>query len=74
MIKWTKLQIPDCFIQDPNLIYIVPCDDGSKILFKGEACLVEDKTVEEIIDKFNSVGCTSFQLTKEEIETLLKEN
>lgn len=27
---------------------------------------------EEILDKFNSIGCTSFLLTKEELEKLIK--
>ena len=27
---------------------------------------------EEILDKFNSIGCTSFRLTKEELEKLIK--
>ena len=27
---------------------------------------------EEILDKFNSIGCTNFRLTKEELEKLLK--
>ena len=73
MIKWTKLPFPDCLTQDPTLIYIVPCDEGSKIWFKGEECLVEDTTVQEVINKFNTVGCTSFRLTKEEIEKTIEE-
>lgn len=28
---------------------------------------------EEVLDKFNSIGCTSFILTKEELENLIKE-
>lgn len=70
MIEWTKLNLPENLIHDLNLIYVVPCDDGSEIWFNGEKCIVEDKTVLEIIDKFNATGCTSFQFTKEEIEEL----
>jgi hypothetical protein len=73
MIEWTKLSTPDCLTQDPNLVYIVPYDEGSKIWFKGEECRIEDATVQEIIDKFNTIGCTSFQLTKEEIEIMIEE-
>lgn len=73
MIKWTKLPYPDCLTQDPNLIYVIPCDEGSQIWFEGERCLVEDTTVQEIMDKFNTIGCTSFRLTKEEIEKMIEE-
>ncbi len=73
MIKWTKLPFPDCLTQDPNLIYVVPCEEGSQIWFDGERCTVEDATVMEIVDKLNSIGCTSFQLTKEEIEKIIEE-
>ena len=73
MTKWTKLPVPDCLTQDPNLIYVIPCDEGSQIWFEGERCLVEDVMVQEIIDKFNTIGCTSFQLTKEEIEKMIEE-
>ena len=73
MIEWTKLPIPDCLIQDPNLIYVIPCNEGSKIWFKGEECRIEDATVLEVIDKFNSIGCTSFQLSKKDIEKMIEE-
>ena len=68
MIKWTKLSFLNCYVQDPNLVYVIPCDEGSQIWFNGERCLVQ-----EIIDKFNSIGCTSFRLTKEEIEKMIEE-
>ena len=73
MIKWTKLSFLNCYVQDPNLVYVIPCDEGSQIWFNGERCLVEDVTVQEIIDKFNTIDCTSFQLTKEEIEKMIEE-
>ena len=74
MIKWTKLNLPENLIHNPNLIYIVPRYNGSEIWFNDEKCIIENKTVLEIIDKFNATGCTSFQLSKKEIEELLKEN
>ena len=73
MIKWTKLPTPECLTQDPNLVYVVPGDKCSKIWFKGEECRIEGVTVQEVIDKFNAIGCTSFQLSKEEIEKMIEE-
>lgn len=73
MIKWTKLPYPDCLTQDPNLVYVIPCDEGSQILYKGEICTIEGESVMDIVDKFNAVGCTSFQLTKEELEKMIEE-
>jgi hypothetical protein len=72
MIEWTKLPTPECLTQDPNLVYVVPGDKCSKILFKGEECRIKDATVLEVIDKFNAIGCTSFQLSKEEIEAMIE--
>lgn len=73
MIKWTKLPILDDLSYDQNLTYVIPCEEGSQIWFKGERCIVEDVTVMEIVDKFNSIGCTSFQLSKDDIETMIEE-
>lgn len=73
MIKWTKLPYPDCLTQDPNLVYVIPCDEGSQILYKGEICTIKGESVMDIVDKFNAIGCTSFQLTKEELEKMIKE-
>lgn len=65
--------IPECFTQDPDLVYIVPYDNGSKIWLKGEECLVENATIMDIIDQFNAIGCTSFQLSKEDIEAVVEQ-
>lgn len=73
MIKWTKLPYPDCLTQDPTLVYVIPCDEGSQILYKGEICTIEDESVMDIVDKFNAIDCTSFQLTKEELEKMIEE-
>ena len=73
MVKWIKLPALDCFVQDPNICYIIPCKKGTQIVFKGEVCTIEDVAVMEIVDKFNAIGCTSFQLTKEEIEKMIEE-
>ena len=32
------------------------------------------KAIKEILDKFNSIGCTSFMLTSEQIAQLLEQN
>lgn len=71
MIEWTKLPSPECFTQDPSIVYVVPCEDGSKIWLNGKECFVENASVIDIIDKFNSVGCTSFQLSKDDVEHIL---
>ena len=73
MIKWTKLPYPDCLTQDPTLVYVIPCEEGSQILYKGEICTIEGESVVDIVDKFNAIGCTSFQLTKEELEKTIEE-
>lgn len=73
MVKWTQLSIPECFTQDPDLVYIVPHDNGSKIWLKGKECLVENATIMGIIDQFNAIGCTSFKLSKEDIEVVVEQ-
>ena len=73
MVKWTQLIIPECFTQDPDQIYITPYDNGSKIWFQGKECFVENATIMDIIDQFNAIGCTSFQLSKEGIEVVIEQ-
>ena len=70
MIKWTKLP-KSTYLLKSNNIYIIPCDGGSEIYYDDEKCFVEDATVLEIVDKFNAIGCTSFRLSKEDIEKVL---
>lgn len=72
MIKWPQLSIPECFTQNPDLIYITPYNNGSKIWFKGEECFIENATIMDIIDQFNAIGCTSFQFSKEDIEAAIE--
>ena len=73
MIEWTKLPTPECFCQNPTLAYIIPCNNGSKIWLNGEECFVEDMTIMDIVDKFNAIGCTSFQLSKEDINAAIEQ-
>ena len=73
MIKWTKLPKSTHLLKPSDNIYIIPCDGGSEIYYDDEKCFVEDATVLEIVDKFNAIGCTSFRLSKEDIEKALEQ-
>lgn len=73
MIKWTKLPLSTHLPKPEETVYIIPCNGGSEIYYENEKCFIEDATVLEIIDKFNSIGCTSFRLSKEDIEKALEQ-
>ena len=70
MIKWTKLT--DCLTQDPNLIYVVPCKDGSQIWHNGLFCFAKDITVQEFMDNIKDLDCPSC-VSIEEIEKMIEE-
>lgn len=46
-------------------------DDMSDIAFLRTGDVVPAETAEELIDKFNAIGCTSFTLSLEEIDDVL---
>ena len=72
MIKWTKLPAPDCFTQDPNLIYVIPCDEGIQILRSGLFCFAKNITVQEFMDNIKALDCHSC-VSIEEIEKMIEE-
>lgn len=46
-------------------------DDMSDIAFLRTGDVVPTEVAEELIDKFNAIGCTSFTLSLEEIDDVL---
>ena len=44
------------------------------IMIADELMLMTNEEIEKIIDKLNSIGCTSFMLTQEQIWQLLKQH
>jgi hypothetical protein len=74
MIKWTKLPYPDCLTQDPNLIYVVPCEGGSQIWYNGLFCFAKNITVQEFIDNIKTTSSISIEEIEKMIEELNKES
>ena len=73
MIKWAKLPVPDCFTQDPTLIYVVPCEGGSQIWHNGLFCFAKDVTVQEFIDSIKTPSSISIEEIEKMIEEFKKE-
>lgn len=72
MIKWTKLPRTEYFTQDSDLIYIIPCEEGIKILYNNAYCLIENMTVQEMMDNIKALACPSYGCI-EEIKKMIEE-
>ena len=73
MFKWTKMKSPDGLAQDPMQIYVIPCFNGSKILFRGEECFIKDVTVLDIIDTLEEeFGQVTYHISREDIEKIIE--
>lgn len=70
MKKCKRFTLPDGFVLDYDKLYVIPTNNECCTVYYGDAGYTfrsseTTEAIEEIIDKFNSIGCTSFQLSKE---------
>lgn len=53
-------------------LYVFPAN-GQYVAFYGDTeYIFNDDEIQQLCDKFNSIGCTSFQLTKEDLLEILE--
>ena len=54
-------------------LYVFPADEEEYMAFYGDTIYTfKDSEAEEICDKLNSIGCTSFQLSKEDLLAIIE--
>lgn len=73
MVKCNEYKLTDGLILNPDNIWVLPLTDGEYIAFCGDTQYTfSQDEVDEVCDKINAIGCTSFRLSKEELATLLE--
>ena len=73
MVKHKKFNPPEGLPLNYDNIYVIPADDEEYMAFYGDTIYTfKDSEAEEICDKLNSVGCTSFQLSKEDLLAIIE--
>jgi hypothetical protein len=73
MAKSQKFNPPEGLVLNYDNLYVFPADgEGYMAMYGDTIYTFKDSEVEEICDKFNSVGCTSFQLSAEDLLKIVK--
>ena len=73
MVKRRKFKPTEPLVLNYDNIWVFPLTDGEYTALCGDTQYTfTDTELDEICDKINEVGCTSFQLSKEELATLLE--
>lgn len=68
MAKCTKFKPIEGLELNYDNLYVIPANnEGYTAIYGDTMYTFKDSEVEEICDKFNSIGCTSFQLSKEDL-------
>lgn len=77
MDKCKKFTLPDDFVLDYDRLYVIPTNEGRCGVFYGDSEYVfkfseTEEALKEIVDKVNSIGCTSFRLSKEDLLAVIE--
>ena len=73
MAKCKKFKAPEGLELNYENLYVFPANKEEYIALYGDTeCTFKDFELEEICDKFNAVGCTSFQLSAEELHKIIE--
>ena len=72
-MKLRKFKPPKGLVLNYDNLYIFPADNREYIVTYGDAqCTFTESELSEVCEKFNSLGCTSFQLSKEELLEIIE--
>lgn len=74
MIKFKKFKLPEGTILNYDNLYVIPTDMREEwIIYYGDTQYnFHISELDEIYEKINSIGCTSFQISKEELLEIIK--
>lgn len=73
MVKRKKFKPPYGLPLNYDNLYVIPADMGEYTLMYGDTQYDFTKSdVDKMCDEINAVGCTSFVLTKEELEAIIE--
>jgi len=67
-MKCKKFKLPKGFILNYDNLYVIPSNKEEYIATYGDTQYAfNESEIDEICEKFNQVGCTSFQLSREKL-------
>lgn len=73
MTKVKKFKPTEPLVLNYDQLFIIPTKDKKYTAFYGDTEYTFDDTeIDEMCDKFNAIGCTSFLLSKEELTALIE--
>jgi hypothetical protein len=68
MAKCEKFEAPEGLPLNYDNLYVIPADDEGYMAFYGDTIYIfKDSEVEDVCDKINSIGCTSFLLSAKDL-------
>lgn len=72
MVKCKKLKPTEGLEYDYERLYVIPATEGKYTIYYGDTQYKFNKfEIDDICEKFNSVGCTSFRLSKEDLISVI---
>ncbi len=73
MSKCKKFNPPEGLPLNYDNLYVIPANDEEYMALYGDTIYTfKDSEAEEICDKINSVGCTSYRLSKEDLLVIIE--
>lgn len=74
MVKCKKFELTEPLELNYDSLYVIPANNSEyTALFGDTQYTFSAEEIEEMCDKINAIGCTSFQLSKEELVKMIKE-
>lgn len=72
MVKCNKIKHTDGLVLNYDNLYIFPTTEGEyDALFGDTQYTFSEAELNEMCDKINAIGCTSFMLSKEELVQMI---
>lgn len=68
-----ETKLPGEFVLDYDKLYIIPTDEKYAAYYGDTQYVFNNSEIEELCDAINSIGCMSFQLSKEDLLSLLEQ-
>ena len=73
MAKCKKFKAPKDLPLNYNNLYVIPANAEEYMALYGDTIYTfKDSEAEEICEKINSVGCTSYRLSKEDLLVIIE--
>lgn len=73
MVKVKKYKPTEPLVLDYDRLFVIPTENNEYTAIYGDTQYTfNDSDIDEVCDKFNAIGCTSFQISKEDLTALIE--